>query len=144
MTTTNDILRLVADEIADAHNITITPRFTRRQELGDLSDAPQFYVEPTGFEIERRNVGAPRQIYRVRGLSQECVAATDYETIAREREEFWEKIAYDLVRRPLLDYNAFVRRVGTFPDAPSGYDASALEDGVCALSAGIEIEIVVD
>ena len=145
--TIRDVLILVGSRIEELNNVAVNVRFTRAQELGDLADDVAYYVEPGGFDMERRNVGCARKTYRVRAISAEHVLNSNYEERAQEREVFWENVAYDLVSHPMLGDRldgVFVLSVATFPDAPAGYSAEALEDGISLLSAGIEVTIVID
>ena len=144
MTTFQEILDLLADELANIANITATPRYFVSEELGDVDDTPRYYVEPGGLEIERRNVGAPRQIFHVRATSVEYVESSGYNETIVERVAQWETVAYKLVQSPRLDYNAFVRKVTTFNDAPATYSTDATNMGVTLLNAGVDVEIVVD
>lgn len=142
-----EVLQLVGERIEETKDVEVSTRFTRAEELGDVGDEPAYYVEPGGVEMERRNVGAARQRYRVRAVSTEYVTNADYEERAQTRAQFWADVAYDFVSRPMLGDrldNAFVLSTSAFPDAPAGYSAEALGEGVAALNAGIEVTVVID
>lgn len=145
--TINDVLTLVGSRIEEEKAVTVSTRYTRAQSLGELGDEPAYYIEPGGVEMERRNVGCARETYRVRAVSTEYVTDADYEERAQTRAQFWADVAYNLVSHPMLGDrvdNAFVMSTTTFPDAPAGYSAEALGNGVTVLSAGIEVTVVVD
>ncbi len=144
MTSLIGALELVRTKLSAWKGVDVAVRFTRAQNIADLSRTARYYVEPGGVETQRRNVGAPRQIFQVRCVSEQLTTPAEIESAARRDAEFWLDVAYRFVATPRLDATAFVRSANAFPDALAGYNAEALDGGASAVISGLELTLVYD
>lgn len=144
MTSLENALDLVRKELVKTMGINPVVRYSRLQTLGEIPAVPRYFVEPGGVETQRRNFGAPRQIFQIRCVSERLVPPAEVPDAARAEAEFWLLAAWKFMSEPRLGYEAFVRSAVTFSDAPSGYNVEALDSGAGAVVGGVELTVVFD
>lgn len=143
--TVNDLLEAFKTELSTKYEIEPTIRYFRVGDVGELSTAPVYYLEPGTLSLNRRNVASPEMVQTVRFLVEYRVQYATAAAACAETIAFFERVGRDLMKAPnIADGAAFLQGFSTFTDAPGGVSVQALQDGVAAIFGGIELTFSVD
>ena len=136
--TVENLLADFAAKLTERYGIDVSVRYFRLLDVGELPNAPAYYLEPGTLVLNRRNVASPEVVQTVRFLSESLVPFSEAPAALASTLAFFEGVARDFLRDPFLNENAFFQSAATFADAPSGFSVSPLEDGVSAIFGGFE------
>lgn len=138
--TVAELLSAVQQRLRVDYEIEAQLRFFRVGDVGELSAAPAYYVEPGTLALNRRNVASPEVMQTVRILSEQKTDHAGLAAALEAQRAFFEKLARDWMRTPgMAGGAAWLQTAQTFSDAPSGFSTSAIEDGCNAVFGGMEL-----
>lgn len=138
--TVAELLSAVQQRLRVDYEIEAQLRFFRVGDVGELSAAPAYYVEPGTLSLNRRNVASPEVMQTVRILSEQKTDHAGLAAALEAQRAFFEKLARDWMRTPgMAGGAAWLQTAQTFSDAPSGFSTSAIEDGCNAVFGGMEL-----
>lgn len=138
--TVAELLSAVQQRLRVDYEIEAQLRFFRVGDVGELSAAPAYYVEPGTLALNRRNVASPEVMQTVRILSEQKTDHAGLAAALEAQRAFFERLARDWMRSPAMPGGAaWLQTAQTFSDAPSGFSTSAIEDGCNAVFGGMEL-----
>lgn len=138
--TVAELLSAVQQRLRVDYEIEAQLRFFRVGDVGELSAAPAYYVEPGTLALNRRNVASPEVMQTVRILSEQKTDHAGLAAALEAQRAFFERLARDWMRTPgMAGGAAWLQTAQTFSDAPSGFSTSAIEDGCNAVFGGMEL-----
>ena len=138
--TVAELLSAVQQRLRVDYEIEAQLRFFRVGDVGELSAAPAYYVEPGTLALNRINVTSPECLQTVRILSEQKTDHAGLAAALEAQRAFFERLARDWMRTPgMAGGAAWLQTAQTFSDAPSGFSTSAIEDGCNAVFGGMEL-----